>query len=248
MKQATFTSILLVLLITTSKAQAPVDDRSSTVDERSSTSFLENKGQWNPRAKYLLHSGGMNLWITDSGIVYDLFRVLHSEPMMSFPRKRESRFFTRKYYCAGLDSRFRGNDNHQCALGHDTITRSGHIVRMSFLHTMHPKSIASNPVAGTTNYFIGDDPSKWVTGAHSFGNVTVQNLYDGVDAVFYLDNGQPRYDLVLQPGADESKIEMKIEGADGIESRTANSLTIRTSMGNIEELGLFAYQNVSGVK
>ncbi|MFI5202428.1 MAG: hypothetical protein ACHQNE_08570, partial [Candidatus Kapaibacterium sp.] len=38
--------------------------------------FLENKGQWDTHAKYLLHSGNVNVWITDSGMVYDIYRCV----------------------------------------------------------------------------------------------------------------------------------------------------------------------------
>jgi|GEM_PF-2286300 len=203
-------------------------------------SFLENKGQWDTRAIYLLHNANTNFWITDSGMVYDLFQITHLNTSMSSPQKRESRFFVR-------DSRFRGNDNHEFER-----TRSGQVVRVNFLHTAQPEAISENPETGTTNYFIGNDPGKWVTGARSFDSVTIRNLYEGVEAVFSLDHGSPRYDLIVRPGFDPSTIEMQIDGADSIrvngpdERRTF--LRIYTTMGTIEERELFAYQETNGIR
>ena len=128
------------------------------------------------------------------------------------------------------------------------MTRRGHVVAMSFVNTTHSHANAANPLAGTTNYFYGSDPKKWVTGARTYSDVRIQNLYEGIDAVFYLDNGQPRYDIVLQPGADPTKIAMKFDGQDALLANNTGGLTIKTSMGDIEERGLYAYQTVNGTK
>ncbi len=173
------------------------------------SAFIENKGQWDARAKYLHQSGNVNCWITDSGIVYDLFKTV---------------------------------------VLNDTTIRRGRVIRMSFLHTSQPRTAASNPETERTNYFIGNDPSKWVSGAGSFDTVTIQHVYDGVDALFTLDHGATRYDLVVQPGFDPSKIEMGIEGADSIASLDRNEVMIQTSMGTIEERELLAYQEVNGIR
>jgi hypothetical protein len=188
--------------------------------------FLENRGQWDKRARYLLQSGNVNLWVTDSGMVYDLYRTTHSAP---FPN--------RKFLRPG---------EQQTPI--DTATRKGHVVAMSFLNTTHSKATASTPLGGTTNYFFGSDPKKWVTGAQSFSDVKIQNLYQGIDAVFYLDQGQPRYDIVLQPGADLAKIAMKFSGQDALLANNTRGLTIKTSIGDIEERGLYAYQATNGTK
>lgn len=37
--------------------------------------FIENKGQWNQEAQFLARSNGVNIWITRSGIIYDLFQA-----------------------------------------------------------------------------------------------------------------------------------------------------------------------------
>src|SRR5665213_665656 len=206
MKYAIVTAVLLPLCVASAIAQPE-------------THFLENKGQWNPEAKYLLRAGNTNLWITDSGMIYDLYQCSTNFSLCSDLPRRKLKF-----------------------------ALHGQVVRLSFLHTARPQTMASNSESGTTNYFIGTDPSKWVTGARSFGSVTIQHLYDGVDAVFSLDHNVPRYDLVVQPGFDPAKIEMRIEGADSLVSKDGNELVMKTSMGNIEERGLFAYQEVNGAK
>lgn len=37
--------------------------------------FIENRGQWDPDARYLLSMRGMNMWVTNSGVKYDFQRM-----------------------------------------------------------------------------------------------------------------------------------------------------------------------------
>jgi hypothetical protein len=194
------------------------------LSEHARTSFLENKGQWDPKARYLLRSGNLDVWITDSGVVYDQYQMLHSHP----------------------EARLKKIPPFSSPRIEDIVTRSGQVVRMSFLNTRCSKAIGSDPQEGTTNWFIGNDPAKWVTGARTFGNVKIQNLYEGIDAVFYLDHGQPRYDLVVYPSADPKQIAIKFEGQDRLLAAEDGSLTIKTKMGDIEECELYAYQVIDG--
>src|ERR1035437_547237 len=60
--------------------------------------FIENKGQWPEEVKYLARVGGMNAWITNSGVVYDYFQIKRNynetETLKMTPDKREE--FERK--------------------------------------------------------------------------------------------------------------------------------------------------------
>jgi len=46
-------------------------DVSAYVTNASEFKFTENKGQWNPQAKFLARSPGMDMWVTNTGIAYD---------------------------------------------------------------------------------------------------------------------------------------------------------------------------------
>ena len=50
--------------------------------------------------------------------------------------------------------------------------------------------------AGTANYFIGH-PDGWRTGVPAFEKVRYQDLYPGVDAVFYGNQRELEYDFVF---------------------------------------------------
>ena len=59
---------------------------------------------------------------------------------------------------------------------------------------------------GKANYFIGKDPAKWRTNVPTYAKVRYQNVYPGIDLVYYGNQRQLEYDLVVAPGADPEKI------------------------------------------
>ena len=65
-----------------------------------------------------------------------------------------------------------------------------------------PKIEGVSQTGGITNYFIGNDASKWRTDVPQFQQVRYRDVYPGIDVVFYGNDRNLEYDFVLQPGAD----------------------------------------------
>ncbi len=73
--------------------------------------------------------------------------------------------------------------------------------------------IATDRLAGVSNYFIGNDPSAWRTGVPRYARVTYWNLYPGIDLTFYGNRqGRLEYDFTVAPGADPSLIRLAVRG------------------------------------
>jgi hypothetical protein len=73
------------------------------------------------------------------------------------------------------------------------------------------------PLAGKSNYFIGNDPQKWRTGIPQFAGVRYANVYPGIDLVFYGNQGRLEYDFKVAPNADPSQAELQFDGARKVE-------------------------------
>src|SRR4030095_4815176 len=91
------------------------------------------------------------------------------------------------------------------------------------------------------NYFIGNDPSKWACNCKIYQGVTVKNIYPGVDVRYYTNNGTMKYDIIVKPGADISRIAMRYSGTDKLEIRN-KQLVINTSVGDVKESDPYTYQ------
>jgi hypothetical protein len=188
--------------------------------------FIENKGQWDRQVKFLLKSPGLDMWITERGVRYDLFTLTSTE-------KTTER------------NRFRIDQNVEPP----AMTRRGHVVDISFVGSAFaPAARGIHMHPGAHNYFIGNDQQKWASGVRLFAEARLENLYNGIDALFYLDEGKPRYDLVVQPGADPAQVQMKIDGSKGVSVNDDGSLAIQTTMGVLQQRGLYAYQEIDGVR
>jgi len=69
---------------------------------------------------------------------------------------------------------------------------------------------------GKSNYFVGSDPKKWHPSVPQYAKVRYENIYPGVDLVYYGNQRKLEYDFVVQPGADPNLIRLGIDGAQDI--------------------------------
>lgn len=94
------------------------------------------------------------------------------------------------------------------------------------------------------NFFLGNDPARWGTRCPVFGEVRLSALYPGIGLRIDGANGL-KYDLLVAPGADPDRIDMRFEGQDALEIRDGR-LIVRTSAGDVIEEAPVAYQEVPG--
>ncbi len=62
------------------------------------------------------------------------------------------------------------------------------------------------PLPGKANFLVGDAPGRWRSGIPTYGRVTYQAVYPGVDVSYHGNQGQLEYDFVIAPGADPSVV------------------------------------------
>ncbi|MCK7559710.1 SBBP repeat-containing protein [Chitinophaga sedimenti] len=119
----------------------------------------------------------------------------------------------------------------------------GHAYEVTFLNANpNPQLVPDKQTGGVSNYFIGNDPKMWASGVLSYQSITYKDLYPNVDLHVYSDGGQMKYDLIVHPGADPSKIALQYTGAEKMSIK--EQLVIQTSVGEAMELMPFAYQYV----
>ena len=74
-------------------------------------------------------------------------------------------------------------------------------------------------MAGYKSYFIGNEPSQWRTAVPQFARVRYEQVYPGIDVVYYGVDEGPEYDLVVSPGADPGRIVLEFIGVENLMSR-----------------------------
>jgi uncharacterized protein (TIGR03437 family) len=92
--------------------------------------------------------------------------------------------------------------------------KSSSVVRMKLAGANSRAEISGGEaLPGTANYFIGNDPAKWIEGLVTYAQVNERQVYDGVDLVYYGAQRQLEYDFVVAPGADPKQIALEFSGA-----------------------------------
>ncbi len=102
--------------------------------------------------------------------------------------------------------------------------------------TIQMKLLGANPNAtavgeglqpGKVNYFIGNDPSQWHTNVPTYQAVRYQNVYPGIDLLYYGNHRQIEYDFVIASGGDPGKIQIEIAGTSAIRIDQQGNLVLQ---------------------
>ena len=83
---------------------------------------------------------------------------------------------------------------------------------------------------GISNYFIGNDPSKWRANIPNYGRVALRGVYPGIDLVFYGNERQLEYDWVIAPGANPKRIHVQWEGPSQVTKNASGDLVLSAAL------------------
>jgi hypothetical protein len=109
------------------------------------------------------------------------------------------------------------------------------------------KTIALGETQSKSNYFIGEDSQKWQTNVPNYGQVKYEQIFSGVDLVFYGSNQQLEYDFLVQPNANPNQIKLNFGGVESAKiDKVSGDLLLETNAGTIRQQKPLVYQNIDG--
>jgi len=200
--------------------------------------FTENKGQWNGRVLFTGDEGATSFFLQKNG-----YKVLLNDT--NDIKMIQEHFGGHPIFDAG--GKNINNSSVLNALPKDksvppNLILHSHAYEVTFLGSSeNPQVLPDKMIPSYNNYFIGNDSTKWASHCKIFQAVLYKNMYPGIDVRYYTNNGQLKYDIIINPGADISQLALKFTGADGLSLKNGN-LVIKTSVGNVTELSPLAYQ------
>lgn len=110
------------------------------------------------------------------------------------------------------------------------------------------KAITAGELPGKVNYIKGNDPKKWRKNIPTYKRVTYQKIYPGIDLAYYGRQGKLEYDFVVRPGADVSRISLKVHGSERTLINSRGELVLKNPDGEIRFNKPFCYQESNGGK
>ncbi|GAB3830811.1 DUF7948 domain-containing protein [Hymenobacter jeollabukensis] len=181
-----------------------------------SLEFIENKGQWDTRARYAAPLPAGRLFVEATGLTYSF--VDPQQLAAHHHHGKEGAAATDKMHGHAYSMRFVG-------------ARSG--------ATLQP----TVPTGEVRNYLLGNDAKRWAQGVGGYRELRYQGLWNGIDAHLYENRqGQLEYDFELAARADAGRIRLRYDGADRLQLRPDGVLEIGTSVGTVTELAPQAWQ------
>src|SRR5437660_4818243 len=180
-------------------------------------SFEANQGQADPRVKFISRGNGYTLFLTSDGAVLAL-------------RSRQS---------SVVSSQLQKTPGH--GLG------TSDVLRMKLVGANQAAKVtALDELPGKSNYFIGNDPKQWRADVPTYAKVKYEGVYPGVDLVYYGNQRQLEYDLVVAPGVDPNEIRLQFPGAGKLRVDEKGDLLLGSRGEEVRLEKPLVYQEVGG--
>lgn len=194
--------------------------------------FIENKGQWDKNIRYKGEMTTGSFLLQDNGyrvVLYnkeDLSRIgesVHAHGMKEAGQKETVA-------------------NEEVPKPGEPQSLRGHAYEMRFLNAnKNPQIIPDKPLDAYSNYFIGNDPTKWAANCQTYQALTYKNVYPNIDVRYYTANGVLKYDFIVHPGGNPASIAMYFDGAENLRVKDG-ALQIKTSVELVQEMAPYTYQ------
>ncbi|MBK1702788.1 SBBP repeat-containing protein [Thiococcus pfennigii] len=231
----------------TPTVERPAGDKPQIVADygRLPMHFEPNMGQTAEEVRFLARGPGYTLFLTDTEVVMVL-RQGRSEQDVAAASAADSPHLDAPPG-VGPSARLRGPPGQRPSEA-DPPTKTA-VVRMR----LEGATLNAAPVVtgldrqpGISNYFLGNDPTKWRTEIPHYARVQYDEVYAGIDLVFYGNPQQLEYDFVVSPGADPEQIRLAVSGADAVRVNEQGDLVLSLEGAELVQRAPRIYQEIDG--
>src|SRR4029077_5743178 len=200
-------------------------------------SFETNYGQADGPVKFLSRTRGYTLFLTGDEVVLAFTGKRANDPAPQGASVFRGAAVSLKRY----------PDTNPNPATPQSVT--GGVLRMKFRNANPAAKVTgTDKLAGTGNYFIGNDPAKWRTNVPTYAKVKYEGIYSGIDLVYYGNQRQLEYDFIVAPGADPRRIAFDVSGAKRIRKDERGDLVLKIGEGEICWHKPVAYQEANGAR
>jgi len=210
-------------------------------------SFEANHGQANSSVQFLSRGSGFGIYFAGQEAVLALHK--HAAGVAG-ATKAGARLHAHGVGLDTVGADATGSDGPVDARQNqpgDTVTTD--VIRMQLAGAnANAQPVGVDPLPGTSNYILGNDPTKWHTAIPNYARVKYSGIYEGVDLVYYGNQSQLEYDFVVAPHADASPIRLHFEGASKVTVDADGSLDLHAPDGTVTFQKPVVYQEIHGVR
>lgn len=110
---------------------------------------------------------------------------------------------------------FRSRDYSLFLTAQEAVLAAGNNaqMRLTFAGSQASGVEGVDPLPAKVNYFLGNDPSRWLHNISSFSRVRYRGVYPGVDLEYRITGGQLAAEFQIAPNADVAALRLRLQGA-----------------------------------
>jgi hypothetical protein len=121
------------------------------------------------------------------------------------------------------------------------------VAKLDFLGAKAVTPVGEDRAPGVLSYFTGSR-EQWVTGLGTYRRLVYRDLWPGIDLAYSGTGRHLKYEFVVAPGADPSRIRLAYRGVDDVAVDAGGSLAIRTPLAVFTDVAPESYQTRGGAR
>ncbi|MFQ5486511.1 MAG: SBBP repeat-containing protein, partial [Desulfobacterales bacterium] len=204
------------------KADPAVEARISKTYGKMPLAFEINEGQTDGQVKFLTRGSGYSMFFTPTESVLVLSKPVEGA-------KKDS------------------THSEQLPESKEPQAMETAVVRMQMVGANPaPKMFGEDILPGKSNYLKGNDPKKWRTDVSNYKKVRYEEVYPGIDLVYYGNQRKLEYDFIVKPGADPKASQLAFDGIESYSIENGGDLVLHMSEGNVIQQKPVIYQEIDG--
>jgi hypothetical protein len=202
--------------------------------------FIPNEGQVDCPAAFYIQGRDKTIYFASEGLTFVLRGPRESTlaqsdqmPNPAGPRPRKTRMFGigKSGGAGGLPTGF---PSERWVVKLDFVGANPEVIPVSLEES-----------GAVISYFKGK-PERWRTGLPASSKIVYRELWPGIDLIYYGTVDRMKYEFIVHPGADPSRIKFAYRGAESVTLTEKGRLAIATPVGGFEDDVPVAWQEVEG--
>jgi hypothetical protein len=193
--------------------------------------FEVNQGQADARVKFSSHGSGYDLFLTPKETVLVLAEPAARKPSKKAPPKPASPT----------------QQTSPSRQRKDFSVSKKSVLRLKLLDANpQPNIVGLDELPGKSNFFLGNEPQRWFTEVPNYARVKYEEVYPGIDVIYYGNQRTLEYDFVVAPGADPRAIRLTFEGGEQPRLDRNGDLLLSIDNQTLKQHRPVVYQEISG--
>jgi hypothetical protein len=187
--------------------------------------FIANTGQLDTAVDYYIQGGDKTIYFSPGGVTVTMGRLAQAP---------------------ALPPAGGGPKSGEAAAEPTGRTPERWVVKLDFLGSNPDcRPVGRDKLDGVISYFKGK-PRDWKTGLPTYSRIVYPGLWPGIDLVYYGTVQKLKYEFIVHPGANPSRIRLGYRGATGARVDGEGRLEVTTPLGGFRDDAPSAYQETDG--